>query len=408
MSTALTTDKTNAPPPETQAPGAYQSKSILEIASFLAEINDAPLIKRLEEYRPSGRRGYGPRSLWRAYMSGFLLPVRSISDLIRRLEDSPELRLLCGLHSIPHHSTFSRFIARLAGHADLVAAATATLTDRFAEELPGFGEKIAIDSSIIDAYATRFHKPSADPDASWTAKRGPNGEPEFHFGYKLHLAVDATYGVPIAGITSTGGVYDGHYLPPLIEQAAGAHAWFAPKVVTADKGYDSQAVHEAIAKYNATAVIPLRDLGGKEAPEGPYTKSGQLTCIGGQVMDIVKTDPDKGTLFRCPAGGCHLLKRKAVLYCQDEVWDKPTDLRRNPKIPHKTPEWKALYRERQTVERSFKSMKQARRLAEPMLMGLPKVGLHCAMSVLATSATMMARLRAGSVADMRWLVRKVA
>ena len=102
-------------------------------------------------------------------------------------------------------------------------------------------------------------------------------------------------------------------------------------------------------------------------------------------------------------------KRKGVLYCADEHWEKGDgDLRRFPKLPRKSAEWKALYRQRQSVERAFKSLKQSRRLAEPYLMGLGKVALHCAMSTLAGSATMMARLLSGGAAGMCWQVRRVS
>ena len=404
---ALTDDHTSTATPNSQVSGEAQSPTILEIAAALNNINDAPLLECLEAYRPTGRRGYGPKSMWRAYFAGFILNVASTNDLIRRLQDSAELRLMCGLHSIPSQPTFSRFIARLAKHTDLVLACIHGLTDEFRERLPGFGETIAIDSSIINAYGNPWGKPPADPDASWTAKRKKNGEIEFRYGYKLHLAVDAVHGVPIAAITTTGGRYDGHLLPPLLAQAAAALPWFKPQAVLADKGYDDIKAHEAIAKYGAAAVIPLRDLPKGAQMKGPYTNGSEWTCRGKQSMERVATDPEKGTLFACPSDGC-ALKSKNAGHCQYERWYNPVNLRRNPKIPLKSPEWKAIYTLRQEVERSFKSMKQSRRLAEPYLMGLAKVGLHCAMSTLATSSTTMARLQSGGVAGMRWQVRRVA
>ena len=405
MSTAVTTDNTNEAAHDSQVADGLTSPTVLEIAAAFAEINDDPLIARLEAYRWTGRRGYEPRSLWRAVASGYFLGIANTSALIRRLQDDAELRLLCGLPCTPSQPTFSRFIARLTKHADLILAAINRITAEFYERLPSFGERVAIDSTIIDAYESRF-KDATDADASWTAKGGPKGKKEWHYGYKFHLAVCAKYGIPLAAITSTGGVYDGHYLPALLEQAA-AHSWFAPAVVAADRGYDSAAVHAAIATHGAAAVIPLR---AKSAPSPDvYDKDYNITCIGGKPMKRIKTDPAKGTLYRCPSEGCHLAKRKGVLYCQDEHREKGSDnLRLFPKIPRKTPEWEAHYKERQSVERVFKSLKQARRLGEPYLMGLPKVTLHCLMSTLAYSASALAKLKAGDVADMRWQVRRVA
>ena len=113
---ALTTDNSSTSPLEAQPAVGTPSPTIREIAAALNAINDAPLLERLEAYRPTGRRGYGPKALWRAYLSSFMLNLRSVSDLIRRLQDSAELRQLCGLHRVPSQPTLSRFIARLAKH----------------------------------------------------------------------------------------------------------------------------------------------------------------------------------------------------------------------------------------------------------------------------------------------------
>ena len=55
--------------------------------------------------------------------------------------------------------------------------------------------------------------------------------------------------------------------------------------------------------------------------------------------------------------------RRAISYCQDEVWGDPwADIRLFGVLRRGSPEWKALYSKRQTIERIFKSMKQSRRL----------------------------------------------
>lgn len=136
---------------------------------------------------------------------------------------------------------------------------------------------------------------------------------------------------------------------------------------------------------------------------------GVPTCLGGQVMEYVRSDPERGHMYRCPAEGCHFKTRKGVAYCQDEVWENRDDnLRLFGPTRRGSPEWKALYDKRQSVERAFKSLKQSRRLNDHCMMGLAKVGLHALLSVLVYQATSLVRIMTGESHMMRWQVRKVA
>ena len=125
-------------------------------------------------------------------------------------------------------------------------------------------------------------------------------------------------------------------------------------------------------------------------------------------MEYVRSDPDRGHLYRCPRGGCHLRGRKGVKYCSDEFWENRRD---NPRLfgplRQQSQAWKDLYRKRQTVERTFKSMKESRRLEKHFVRGLANAALHIAMSVLSYSATVLVNLLSGA-AQPRWMVRKVA
>ena len=71
-------------------------------------------------------------------------------------------------------------------------------------------------------------------------------------------------------------------------------------------------------------------------------------------------------------------------------------------------EWEALYAKLQAIERTFKSLKQSRRLERHYIRGLRQVRLHCLMAVLAYQATVLAHVQADAIADMRWQVRRVA
>ena len=375
---------------------------------------DAPdLLDRLDEYRHGvGRRGYSNKTLWRAYLASFILNLPSTNELIRRLQEDSSLREVCGFgDSLPHRTTFNRFINRLADHQDLIEDALLHLTDDLKAGLPGLGEVVAVDSTVVETYSNPNKKHVSDAQASWTAKPSEKNsdELEWYFGYKFHLMVDARHGVPITGFTTTASKNDTQFLSPLMDKAKGLHEWFRPNFVVADKGYDSAANHRKVMKRDALAIIPARKPSDGNVREGIYLEDGTPTCMGMVGMEYVKSDPKRGHLFRCRPQGCRLKYRKGVRYCKDLEWFEPSD---NPRllgpIHRGSKQWKGLYRLRQSVERVFKSAKQSLRLEGHYIRGLRKIALHALMSVLVFQVTALARLRLGQPELLRWMVRPVA
>lgn len=345
--------------------------------------------------RVRGRWGYSLAALWRAHLARFLLNLPSMNATIRRLQEDPALRGVCGFTAtLPHRTTFNRFAARLSEHQDLVDEALATLTDQLQQALPGFGEKVAVDGAVIRAYSNPDRALRSDPDASWTAKSHPQpkGGREWFFGYKEHALVDATYGIPIVRFATMASRTDFHELPNLMNKAAMTHQWFAPTHVIADQGYVSEANHRAIMARGAVPVIPIRRVPAirRQGICGDY---GTPTCFGNIPMEYLRSDPERGHLYRCRSEGCNLRDRSGVAHCRDQLWEKRPD---NPRlagpISRDSIEWRDLYGLRQAIERMFKSLKQSRSLQAHCVRGLRRVGLHAAMSVLAFQATALFRL----------------
>ena len=403
-------------------PNAQLSQTPLglaEVESILATIDASALLARLQEYRWvggrwRGRRGYPVSALWRAYVVSFILNLPNTNALIRRLHEDPQLRLLCGFSgALPHRSNFNRFISRLNSHEDLVAGCLTSLTDRLSSTLPGFGEKVAVDSTVVRTHSNPNRRVVSDQEASWTAKNAAGakeGGKEWRFGFKYHAVVDATYGLPITGFTTTAKRNDSPELPGLLSQAASAYDWFAPRYVMADRGYDSEANHQAVMARGAAPIVAIR-VGARSHPKlhnGIYDNDATPTCMGMLAMEYVRTDPEKGHLYRCPPAGCKLKDRKGVLHCQDRLWEKHEYSRLFGPVRRGSREWKDLYGLRQSVERVFKSLKQSRRLEAHCVRGLRKISLHNTMAVLAFQATALARILAGQVEYLRWQVRRVA
>ena len=388
------------------------SPTLRELESILQAIDTAPIIDRLEEYRWTGRQGYSLEGMLRAFLASYALNLSNTSALVRRLQDDIALRFLCGLTTIPHRTTFSRFFSRLTNHHDLLSRAIAGLTTQLAGHLPDFGKVVAVDASVIEGYANPNRKHKTDPDANWTAKtyhEGQEKKTEWYYGYKIHMMADATHGIPVTSFTTTASVNDTRAFPPLMEQAADNYSWLRMEHVLADKGYDSRRNHEIIGEYGAEGIIPMREQAKDGVYEDIFNHEGVPICMGGQEMDFIQHDPERGNLYRCPPGGCELRNRKGIVYCDTEYWEQGID---NPRLFGPTrrasKEWKALYGMRQSVERVFKSLKQSRRLVAHCFQGLPKVGLHALLSVLVYQATALVRIMAGEAEFMRWQVRKVA
>ena len=159
---------------------------------------------------------------------------------------------------------------------------------------------------------------------------------------------------------------------------------------------------------NAIPIITMRDMPKGKLRESIYTNDGTPACVGEIPMEWVASDPERGHLYRCAAGGCRLKSRAGFSRCPCQFWEKRDD---NPRVfgPVRlgSREWKALYKTRWSVERVFKSMNESRRLESRCVRGLRKVALYAAMSALVFQATALERLRSGDLDSIRWMVRKV-
>ena len=193
------------------------------LSSIFSNLDDGPLLNRLQQYRRTGRPGYPLKPLWRAYVSSFLLNLPHTNALIRRLHEYPDLRNLCGFgDELPGRRTFNRFIQRLSYHADLVEACLAKLTDRLKVLLPDLGQTVAVDSTTVRSHSNPNRRRISDPEASWTAKNSARARKdgrEWHWGYKLHMVADAKYGVSLGQTVTTASRNDSPELPRLMDHA---------------------------------------------------------------------------------------------------------------------------------------------------------------------------------------------
>ncbi len=386
-----------------------------QLTEIFASLDDKALVRHLEQHRYNGRHGYPVRAMFRAYLASFVLNLRHTNELVRRLWEDKDLCKLCGLgEKLPHRTTFNRFIRALSRHTDLLEQVLNSITCELREHIPDLGAEVAVDSTVVRTHSNPNRPYASDPEASWTAKtsaHAPSGQ-EWRYGYKVHMLADTVHGLPLAQISTTAKRNDSPYLPGLVDKARAQFPWLNMKALMADRGYDAATNHEYLVTQGILPVVLMRKA-SKHSNSGLiggiYTSEGVPTCVGMVPMQYIRTDPDKGHLYRCR--GCHLSdsKKGMTYHCNDEVWEHPsTNIKVVGVLSRASPEWKALYAKRQGIERIFKSMKQSRRLEGHCIRGLAQITLHSLMSTLAYSATALVKVHAGSRRTMRWMVPKVA
>ena len=385
-----------------------------ELSAIFSAIDDEPLLSALARYRWTGRPGWSLRALWRAYIAGSTLGLPTTNALVRRLQDDPALREVCGFTggALPSRWTFNRFVSRLSHHADAVERVLAALTDRLHKLLPDFGKGLALDASTVRSWSNPDKPRISDPEASWTGKagRGKN-KTTWYWGYKLHLIVDAKYELPVTATVTTASPHDSTEFQPLLRKARELHAWLRPSYVTADAGYDGKRAYEFVVReMQSVPIIKLRRTKRTEY-ESPdiADEDGTPRCLGGQEMTFLGYTDDGKLSYRCPTGGCQLKDRQGVLYCDTEaVIDPQENLRRFSLIPRATKEWRHLYATRQSVERCFSRLKQHRALDSHCRRGLRKVTLHALMGLVTMQAAAVVRADCGEVERVREVSRRVA
>jgi len=303
---------------------------VAELEAVFSQLPDEDLIAQLRGPTRRGPKGHPVETLWRCFVTKYVLGLESTAALIRTLHNNPFIAQACGLNSsdtIPHESTFSRFFAKLSQFrmAARLKDVSRSLVRRCYAEIPAFGDRVALDSSTLKAWSNAGKTPKADPRAGWSVKKGTQGTKEFTYGWKLHLLVDCETELPVAANVSAGNVHDAERASNVLREARFTYKNFgsnstAPRFVLADQGYSGKELFSLIRwQYKAEPIIQVN-------------------------------------------------KSHKRLASREVQW---------------SPEWTALYKQRQAVERAFSRLKGQRSLNHIRVRGLRKVTAHCYLSVIA-------------------------
>jgi hypothetical protein len=171
------------------------------------------------------------------------------------------------LGGAPSHWACYRFGTKLRKERERIAGCLDALTASLREQYPDMGSELAIDASDIPAYGNgqKFlynggpeRQAYGDPNASWGHRSAVSTRKGGGFyGYRIHPAVCAATGLPLAWQVETARSHESMHVASLLDAL---HVrGFTPKTVAMDMGYDDNtASTPECAEREAAAIIPLR------------------------------------------------------------------------------------------------------------------------------------------------------
>lgn len=386
---------------------------IAELNEVFSSVPYQRLVQRIENdkaraFSPLGRPGYPLETMIKAYLAGYRMGIKNTNDLIVRLQDNEDLREACGFdanESLPHRTTFNRFMNRLMKYQNMVENCFAEITSKLGELLPGFGEDVAIDLTPVHSHSDPNKKVVSDPQAGWVYKEGKEKK-KWEWGYPLHLVVDVNYELPVAKQLTPAADHEKKVALPLLRKAKTGLPWFKPKAVIGDPAYDKYEIFEGIVKeFDAEPIIKYARSSGDitGSPAAPV-------CPGGFSLIYRSYDKNKGLQYQCPHRAGRLNCMFASICQLKTVWVRPVhDYRRfGYHMTRDSEEWRELYHKRTAIERVNSRLKDKRRLDSHCFRGLQKIDLHCTFSVIVMNAMALAKAEAGQFDEVRFSARKIA
>ena len=389
------------------------------LAMVLEALPAEGLISALEKEHWTGRKGYSVRGMWSALIAGILRQAHSLADVVRLLGRDKDTRMVCGFSkdNIPSHDALGRFLKKLVGHADLLEKCFADLVKEARQVLPGFGAKLAVDSTDMKAYSNGHHQNPSDKDARWGARgaghhSGPAKDKQldlyYWFGYKLHLVVDALYELPVSFKVTPANEADTTQMQALLKKAGADQAESRPEAVIADKGYDSKGNNEFVfGECQAAPIIPIREVEGMQMPDICNAKGTPLCSCG---LEMAFWGRDGNYLkYRCPEAvgkGVCKSRFKCTSSPYGYVLKLPIndDPRRHPPVPRESKKWQRLYRLRTAIERVNSRVKELLGLGTITLRGIGKVTVRASLSLLVMLAAGVGMTRRHRLSELRVIV----
>jgi transposase, IS5 family len=360
----------------------------VQVAALLDSPEIGQLVAELAATRWTGRPGYPLRMMVGMALAKSIYALPTWTRTVALVSEHAALRSALGCTdpaSVPSVHACYRFAAKLRAFKPLLDACLDRVTAALHEQLPDLGSTVAIDASDMPAYANgqRYlykggpeRKTYSDPDATWGHRSAVSTRAAGSFyGYKLHQAVDAGTGLPLAWRVETAKAQESSFAVPLLDALTARG--FRPEVAVLDMGYDLTPVYEGFEERGCHPIIPLRETpavkAGKHCP--PVCEHGEWTFAGSDAKR-------QAAKWRCPTGEC----------TPASCWIKADRL--HTLIPRTSLRWKKLYRQRGAVEREFGRLKNEWALSPLRVRRIERVALHADLTILARLACALTKARA--------------
>jgi len=311
-----------------------------------------------------GRKGYTPSILLKCLL---LIPLgfaSSIRRMVKKLKHNQRLAKVIGLpkkngvYQVPDRTTFSKFIARIAGNPLRLTLVFSMLVVELIKAGIIIGKEIAIDATPIRAWCRPPSKGSrkrrADKDAKWGYKRKNKREIIWIFGYKVHVVIDVLSELPIAFFVTAANRNEGKVFKVLLK--AIASYGLAIEKVLADAAYDFNWIRKKIIKV--LKAIPLISLNPRN-------------CKGNSERERKKRRDEN-------------LRR----------WHKKEGLEAFY-IPHRSRKYKGIFKNRSASERNHSNGKGQLQLDHLRFRGLEKATVHVALCLTAELVVALTAARVG-------------
>jgi hypothetical protein len=282
----------------------------VQVAALLDSPEIDQLVSELAVTRWTGRPGYPIRTMVGMALAKSLYTLPTWTRTVALVSEHTALRTALGcpdVADVPSVHACYRFTAKLRRFKPLLDACLDRVTVALHEQMPDLGSTVAIDASDLPAYANgqRYlykggpeRKTYSDPDATWGHRSAVSTRAAGSFyGYKLHQAVCAITGLPLAWRVETAKDSESTFAVPLLESVR--ERGFRAGIAVMDMGYDLGPVYEGFEARGCHPVIPLRETpavkAGKHKP--PVCEHGEWTFAGADA----KRRPPSGAAPRVSA-----------------------------------------------------------------------------------------------------------
>lgn len=429
----------------------YEQGDLARLQLVLDNIDDEPLMMKLEYARGKGRNDYPVRPLWNALLAGLVYQHASIEQLRRELMRNGDLLRLCGfattggITAVPPSWVFSRFLGKLKQEQAEIDAIFQRQVEHLRRHLPHLGERLGVDGKAIWSAAQHRNDNQQrdgrrDTDAEYGAKHyetidasGKVRKKEiWWFGYKVHLLADVQYELPLGYNVTPANESDTQQLPVLMAQHRQRHLQLSKKAKTlvGDRGYDSTENNTLLwDEYDVMPVIDnrhcwqereekTRSVNPAKADNVVYNEDGEVSCSCPETgterpMVFMGFEKDRECLkYRCPA---------AAYNCTCEGRDlcgngKTTGFGRVVRIPlakdrrlftplaRSTYAFRRLYKQRTAVERINSRLDVSFGFEQHFIRGIDKMRCRMGLALIVMLTLARGRLRQKQRDNMRSLV----